>query len=363
MCCVIQGSDLMKPLGIILSFMLFIPSLFAAPAPLLRNNVPDVYIVKKGDTLWDISGVFLENPWSWPQLWEKNSYIKNPHLIYPGDRLHLIWVNGQPKLSLKKHVKLSPKARVIRDPITTLPGYLMLEYVAENKLISHGSAKIQPQVLGSSDERGYLSVGDIVWADQPLAPATQWRVYRIEESFTRNDSATEANPEVDAKVMTLKEIADLTVTAADDKTSQLRVDTYRQEISQNDILLPLLVSGEPNLSFSPSTPPESMTANVIGQLEGRSYISSFDVVVLDRGHLDGVESGFVFDLYKQGAKVQGKKGSYHYKDNPLAGSTQLGDVSVGKLMVLRPYEYFSLAVVMQSLEPFKPGVIAVPPTR
>ena len=110
MCCVIQGSDLMKPLGIILSFMLFIPSLFAAPAPLLRNNVPDVYIVKKGDTLWDISGVFLENPWSWPQLWEKNSYIKNPHLIYPGDRLHLIWVNGQPKLSLKKHVKLSPKA-------------------------------------------------------------------------------------------------------------------------------------------------------------------------------------------------------------------------------------------------------------
>jgi hypothetical protein len=351
----------MKQLGIIISFMLFIPSLFAATTPRLKTNIPEVYIVKKGDNLWNISGVFLENPWSWPELWQANSYIKNPHLIYPGDRLHLIWVDGKPKLSLKKHMKLSPKVRVVRDPITTLPGYLMLEYVAQNKLISPESAKEQPQVLGASDERGYLSIGDTVWADQPLAPSTQWRAYRVAETFKRDDK--EKTSAVKAKIITLKEIADLTVMAADEKTSQLRVDSYRQEISPNDILLPILVSGQTNLSFSPSTPPESLSATVIGQLEGRKYMSNFDVVVLDRGHLDGMHSGHVFDLFKQGANVQGQKGSYHYKDNPLAGSTQLGQISVGKLMVLRPYESFSLAIIIQSLEPFTSGVIALSPER
>lgn len=354
----------MRQWVIIVSCILFIPSLFAAPTPQLKNSHPDVYAVKKGDTLWDISAVFLNNPWSWPQLWQKNSYIKNPHLIYPGDRLHLVWVDGKPQLSLKKHLKLSPKMRIVRHPITTLPGYLMLAYVAQDKLISDAGLVNQPQIMGSSEERGYLSVGDVVWVDQALAITSQWRVYRLEQDFSRDDNKDKTpNSTVKATISTLKEIADVTVIGNDGATSQLKVDRFQQEIIPNDILLPLLSSdSQADLSFSPITPPASLSATVLGQISGYSYISNYDVIVFDRGHLDGMVAGQVFELFKPGAQVQGKKGQYRYQSSTLlTDSTQLGTVAVAQAMVLRPYEYFSLAVVIKSQQPFKPGVIAAAP--
>src|SRR6056297_3926642 len=68
----------------------------------LRDDHPEVYTVVKGDTLWDISGRFLERPWLWPELWRVNPQIENPHLIYPGDRIALVWVDGQPQLRLER---------------------------------------------------------------------------------------------------------------------------------------------------------------------------------------------------------------------------------------------------------------------
>lgn len=354
----------MRQWVIIVSFFLFMPSLVAAPQPQLKNSYPEVYVVKKGDTLWDISAVFLDNPWSWPLLWQKNSTIKNPHLIYPGDRLHLIWVNGSPQLSLKKHLKLTPKMRVVRQPITSLPGYLMLMYVAQDKLISAEALLTQPQILGTSEERGYLSIGDVLWADQSLIPTSQWRVYRLEQDFIRADNQPQTEKAaVTAKISTLKEIADVTVITSDGVTSQLKVDSFQQEIIPNDILLPLLGSDiDTDLSFSPMTPPISLSATVLGQISGYSYISNYDVIVLDRGHLDGMIAGQVFELFKPGAQVQGKKGQYHYQASTLlTDSTQLGSVAVAQAMVLRSYEYFSLAVVLNNQHPFKPGVVAQAP--
>ena len=94
----------------------------------LREGHPDRYTVVRGDTLWDISGKFLRQPWKWPELWHANPQIQNPHLIYPGDTLSLVYVDGQPRLVLNRGesrgtIKLSPKIRStpIAEAIPTIP--------------------------------------------------------------------------------------------------------------------------------------------------------------------------------------------------------------------------------------------------
>ena len=82
----------------------------------LKSGYPESYVVQKGDTLWDISGQYLAEPWLWPRLWNINPQIANPHWIYPGDVLHLSWVNGEPRLGKasqggKQVIRLSPKNR------------------------------------------------------------------------------------------------------------------------------------------------------------------------------------------------------------------------------------------------------------
>ncbi|MDX1304282.1 LysM peptidoglycan-binding domain-containing protein [Photobacterium sp.] len=325
--------------------------------PSVKKNIPEVYTVKKGDTLWDISAHFLENPWLWPQLWQANAYIKNPHLIYPGDQLHLVWVNGRPQLQFKKNVVISPQIRVQHSAITTLQETLMLPYLADNKLITEQRLAQLPRVLGASEQRGYMSRGDKVWVDSELLLGTEWWVYRVAAEFVRKDRP-------DGKVISLKEVAKLRALEIQENMSLMTVESFRQEISQNDILLPApLTVSDVDMHFSPSKPPADIQASVLGNLEGHSYIATSQVVVLDRGHLDNLTAGNVLQLFKPGAKVTGNKGDYAYKNEHgwLPEKQQLSSLLIGEVMVIRPYEYFSLAVVTRSLQPFRAGMLALPP--
>lgn len=99
-------------IGLLLVSLLF--SSWIQAAVELNDNVPETYVVKKGDTLWGISGMYLRQPWRWPELWDVNPQIDNPNLIYPGDQLYLTWVDGKPRLSMRRgrDVKLAPNMRV-----------------------------------------------------------------------------------------------------------------------------------------------------------------------------------------------------------------------------------------------------------
>jgi len=71
------------------------------PLSALAANAPDTYTVKRGDTLWDISNIFLTSPWRWPELWGMNKeQIANPHLIYPGQTLRLVKGDGVARLEI-----------------------------------------------------------------------------------------------------------------------------------------------------------------------------------------------------------------------------------------------------------------------
>ncbi|ELR63144.1 Putative LysM domain protein [Photobacterium marinum] len=354
----------MRLLVLYFSLLLFIPFCWAShPQPVLKKDIPSVYTVRKGDTLWDISEHYLMNPWLWPNLWEANSYIKNPHLIYPGDRLYLVWVDGLPRLRVKKTVRLSPTIRVKRKPITTLPESMMFPYLAGHQLLEPSKLEGLPRVLGNSRNKGYMSPGDSVWVDTTLDQNKNWWVYRPDTQFNRRQSSEGKNGEIRWQTVVLKEIARVTVTGFEEGLSQVRGDKLREEIRQNDVLLPVPLSGtELDLSFVPSPPPPKVEAKVLGQLEGHHYIASSEVVVIDRGLLDKLVAGNVFQLYRSAAVVKGSKGGYHYKDSLLRfGHYQLSDVPIGEVMVIRPYEHFSLAVVTRASEPFRAGVLALPP--
>ena len=106
-------------MGLALSFWLAAP-VALADVLALKEDHPKTYVVKRGDTLWSISSIFLEDPWLWPELWHYNQQLDDPHLIYPGDILYLIWVDGKPRLVKSiatktienRDVKLSPQMRI-----------------------------------------------------------------------------------------------------------------------------------------------------------------------------------------------------------------------------------------------------------
>ena len=99
----------------------------AAPtAQLLRPDAPMNYTVKRGDTLWDISAVFLKDPWFWPEIWQINPQVENPHLIYPGDVLSLaVGAGGDAHVYISQYsgARLQPRLRseAIEGPIDNIP--------------------------------------------------------------------------------------------------------------------------------------------------------------------------------------------------------------------------------------------------
>ena len=139
----------------------------------LNPDAPKSYIVKKGDTLWDISGLFLKQPWLWPKLWRINPEINNPHLIYPGDELRLVFdMQGQPMLVKgKPELKWSPKVRTqLKDqnPINTLPLHVIAPFMRYDSIKTEQELAALPYVLGSDE--GYKSSinGFKVYVNQDL---------------------------------------------------------------------------------------------------------------------------------------------------------------------------------------------------
>jgi nucleoid-associated protein YgaU len=336
-CC--QG---MTMLGLLNCRVIFLGLLFApltnnasddlAPVT-LKQDVPASYTVMKGDTLWDISALYLESAWQWPRLWQANPDIDNPNLIYPGDRLYLTWRNGQPSLSLKPMMKLSPSVRLVaKRPIPTLKPELVLPYLESDRLLSQSSIESSVRVLGASHGRQFLTEQDAVYISGQQ-PEPSWGIYRQMASFSRKEQV----------VVALRRIASAEHVEYGEHMTRLHVTDQRLEIMPNDIALPDQL--EPLASetnrFYPTPAPTDHGAQILGSLTGQRYVGQYDVVVLNRGLVDALIQGNMFELYQQGAVVK--------LDD--ARQVPLAKTHIGSLIVIRPYQHFSLALVSQSTQP------------
>ena len=166
--------------------------MFAGPAfgdtIALKADHPERYVVKKGDTLWDISARFLRDPWRWPDVWEFNPQIENPHLIYPGDVIILTYREGKPILSVQrggeqqiKTIKLTPKVRKIQvsRAIPTIPISAIKQFLAKPRVISEREMMNSPYIVSSKGEHLIVGSDDEIYARGiPQGKDTQYSVFR-----------------------------------------------------------------------------------------------------------------------------------------------------------------------------------------
>jgi hypothetical protein len=315
---------------------------WAHAAPELRSDHPERYTVVKGDTLWDISARFLNNPWYWPEIWHVNPQVENPHLIYPGDELALVYIDGKPrvtKVSSDRVVKLSPKVRSepIDTPIPAIPLDAISSFLTDTRIVGVEELDGAPYVLEGEDGRIITGAGDRVYA-RGEKPADNVGVFRRSKEFRDPETGEFLGLEA-------RSIARGEVIAENKDVLTLRLKQSNEEVRIGDRLL---VGEERRIttSFVPSSPDSDIEAKMISVDGGVSQIGQFDVVAINRGEREGLKPGNVMAVLKAGNLVR----------DPVTNETiELPSERAGLMMVFQTYEKMSYGLILQATRPLSVG--------
>ncbi|MBS97909.1 MAG: LysM peptidoglycan-binding domain-containing protein [Oceanospirillaceae bacterium] len=304
----------------------------------LAEGHPTEYVVVKGDTLWDISGRFLKLPWLWPEIWDVNPQIDNPHLIYPGDVIYLRWVDGQPRLSLQRGgvKKLSPQARVqpLDQAIPAIPLRDIIGFLTDNVIVDQDYLDGAPYVLAGDNNRIISGAGDRVYArGEPVGDLSHQGVFRPARAY--NDPVTN-----ELLGYELYKVAEGRIMAKDDQTGVLSFDLYEslEEVRVQDRLVP---DSEYRIQsvFYPETGPALDNAVILDVLGGVAHIGQYDAVALNVGAREGVEPGHVLAVYSRGEEV---------KDPVNNETVLLPSERAGELMIFKVFDKMSYGLVMRA---------------
>jgi hypothetical protein len=348
------------------------------PLSELAPNAPDSYTIKRGDTLWAISRLFLKSPWRWPELWGMNmTDIKNPHLIYPGQTLYLDKSNGRARLSSRRGgadnletVKLSPRTRSSNlpdDSIPTLKNSLIEPFLSEPVIVEQGVLEAAPRFVATQESRVLLSEGDRAYARSidgaglsiAAGNPRDFRVFRnataLKDPSTGEILGYEAQFVGRAKlirgesvsVVRGSEVKAGEVAATEIVPATLDIVRSKEEIRTGDRLLP-----EPPLellTYTPRAPANAVEARIVS-VYGTSVanVGQNQVVVINRGTKDGMERGHVLAIQTDGQRLVDKTGT-SFQD------IKLPDERNGLLMVFRPFERVSYALVLTATQAVRVG--------
>jgi nucleoid-associated protein YgaU len=306
----------------------------------LKDGYPQRYTVVRGDTLWDISGKFLREPWEWPQIWHANPQIANPDLIYPGDSLVLSFVNGQPQLMLERGasrgtIKLSPHVRStpVAEAIPSIPLESINSFLLSNRILDTPEEFQQaPYIVAGQGERVVSGMGDRIYVRGKLDPSqSSYGVFRQGKVYT--DPKTQEFLGVNADSIGGGEIV---ATEGDVATFNLR--RSNEEVRLGDRLFS--TEERPvNSTFLPSAPDTTIDGVILDVPRGVTQIGKYDVVTLNRGKRDGLNEGNVLAVYKTGETV---------RDRVTGERVKIPDERAGLLMVFRAYEKLSYGLVLNA---------------
>jgi nucleoid-associated protein YgaU len=333
------------------------------PLSELAADAPDQHVVKPGDTLWDISRLFLTSPWRWPELWGMNrDQIRNPHLIYPGQVLMLVKSDGRARLQVGQAVgggaandtvKLRPQMRVSAldgDAIAAIPLNLIQPFLTDAVVFETDALAAAPRIVAAPEGHVLLGKGDLAYARGDFAGATDFRIFRNARPL--RDPATKEILGFEAPYVGTADLirAGEDRAVADGKTeivpATLRIKQVKQEAGVGDRLAP---APQRNLErYIPHAPDAPMAGQIVSIYGDALNAGQNQIVALNRGARDGVERGHVLALWRDGSVVTDKTGE-------KAERIKLPDERHGVLFVFEVYQRVSYALIISVKEPVKPG--------
>ena len=348
------------------------------PIAELAPNAPDSYTVKRGDTLWAISGMFLKSPWRWPELWGMNLQdIRNPHRIYPGQKLVLEKSGGLARLRLAgqdgegpptETIRVSPRARIeplADSSIPTLQPHLIEPFLDEPMILAEGELERAPRIVAAPEDRVLITRGDRAYArgrdGTPLLETDPRRtdVYRVfrqatplRDPLTGQVLGYEAQYLGGANLVRSESVQQ--VRTPNGKNEEARVPATidivraKEEIRVGDRLLP-----EPPrqlISYVPRAPEVRIDGSIVSVYGNAVALAGQNqVVVISKGSADGLETGHVLAILKAGRRVD---------DRSQEGervNLKLPDERNGLLMVFRTFEHLSYALILEINDTVKVG--------
>ena len=317
-------------------------ALVAAP-PVLNSSHPDTYVVVKGDTLWDISGRFLRNPWRWPDVWQANPQVKNPHLIYPGDVISLSYdANGKPILSITRGrptVKLSPGVRATKldRAIPTIPLDAIRQFLSRPLVLTQKEIDEAAYVVETAGEHLVAGAGDRVYV-RGIKGDTQTKFSLFQPGKPYRNPGAEKDDILGIEAIY---VGEGTAQAFGDPTTLLLTSTKR-EARRGDRVMPF-DENEIDEHFMPHAPQQKIDGSIIGVVDGVSQIGQHQIVVLNKGTQDKVDVGTVLSVFRKGETISDLVTTEDRDD-----TVTLPDENAGTLMVFRSFDRVSFALVMEA---------------
>ncbi len=318
---------------------------------------PETYIVQKGDTLWDISSVFLRDPWHWPEIWFKNPQVENPHLIYPGDVLAIIYVGGQKFVQIvrrgedgqvlstggpsgMKIVKLSPNVRTqsIDASIPSIPIDSIRHLLSRPLIIDEEELGRAAYVLSSQDAHLINSINDTLYVRKldTTSGSGRYQIFRpnraLYDPVTEELLGYEAIYVGESKLLLRGDPATVLVTNSE------------REILRDDRVLPIDNTNF-DRDFFPKPPGFEVRGEVVSLLDAISMLGQYQTISINLCSRDGVETGNLLEIRRLGDVIP---------DNAEEDPTfrvKLPDEQVGMAMIIRSFEKMSYALVMEADRP------------
>jgi hypothetical protein len=335
---------------LILFIFLLIPA-FSGSQPAAQDQ-PTVtyetgfyYTVQKGDTLWDLSQKFSDTPWQWPEMWQENSQIANPHRIYPGQRIRLYRRRGAQGYGEKDPLK--DKTVADKPELTNMLEfhYASIDrvgFIRKDPVQSHGTIfKVEGQkTMISTGDMVYMRPGD----NASLAKGRKFTIYRTLKPIKAKDT----NKLIGIQHY-LTGAVEITIVRPDFVLGRI-VATYRP-IKVGDLLMPY-DQRLPRIGMQQS--PEGLEGYIIGSEEHQSMFGESAIAFIDKGVQEGVRPGQLYWMYKQEKFRINPKEKYE---------TTLTPVPLGELFVLRTEKTTATVMITNSLMAIHPGTKIITPFK